>query len=134
MQIFVDGSARNNQAAEKVSACRIVLVEEGLTFTYPLGNVSNNIAEISAIQMALAYAVRNNAKSVEVLTDSRCALAWVKKGPSKRLPDAKRAEIETIRNVIAGLIEKLEHVELRWIPGEEQLADFGLKHGKKKKE
>lgn len=126
LKIWVDGSCLGNQTQQKEAACRIV-VDGGPTHTFPLGNVSNNIAEIQAILEGLRYATAQGSDEVEILSDSKVALAWVQNGPAKGLPDEKKAEVNKIRDDVHRLIGLIRHVELRWIPGEEQKADFGNK-------
>lgn len=126
LRIYCDGSCLNNQGPNKVAACRIV-VEGGPTITTQLGNTTNNLAEIHAILKSLEWAVEHKADNVEILSDSKCALAWINKGPSKSLPEDKAKEVGTLRKKIEDLKSQIKKVELRWIPGDEQLADFGNK-------
>lgn len=127
MEIWCDGSSRNNQKADhRISACRIV-TEDGHTETYELGGVSNNIAELEAILRALRYAWSKNCRSVTIYSDSRCALAWVKKGPARKLPAEKRAEVQKILDEIETLIPLFKSIHLQQIRGEDQRADFGYK-------
>lgn len=141
LKIWVDGSCLNNQGPDKVAACRIV-TETGVVRTIPLGNTSNNIAEIEAIRRGLEYAVEVGLKEVEILSDSQVALSWIRRGREKgpenciskhsTLPEDRKALVRASVGAIFALMEKIRRVEINWCPDEEQKADFGNKKGKRK--
>lgn len=130
--IWTDGSCIDQNTNHKKAASRIVVEDPAgdQTFTYDLGNNTNNIAEITAILKGIEYAVANKARKVEIKTDSRVAIAWINKGPAKSCPEAKKREIETLQKKIQTLM-LVTDVTLTWVPSEIQKADFGYKHNKK---
>lgn len=137
MDIWADGSSLNNQrAADRVAACRVT-AEDGTERTFPLGDATNNIAEIKAIRRALEYAAEKGVTSANILSDSKCALAWVERGlkdgpmrclpKNSTLPPERRAIVRCEVAMIDCLRDVIGDVKFSYCPGSENRADFGHK-------
>lgn len=91
---------------------RVVLREEYTFAGMPDREISNNEAEVRGILAALKIAKPRD----KVVTDSRCALAWVSRGRAKARPDLN----PLCRRAWELMVEK--SVMVVWRPRDENLA------------
>jgi len=81
---------------------------------------SNNIAEFLALQRVLEYAIANNIKDIQVITDSRNNQAWFKsKRIGRKINDYPRTQ--EIKNKIEAMKPQLV-IDLVWKGRNENLA------------
>src|SRR3972149_18536 len=128
--LYTDGGCKGNEqrTLSRRQMTALVTDADGVVLAARvLPGGSNNIAELLAVQYALEWCVLHEVPSVEIRTDSRNTLAWVKsKRVGKNCND--RAYVLRIKQRIA----TLRHViglTLTWIPREENKAGHKIEVG-----
>ena len=123
MIIYTDGGCSGNGQKDLTKRKMIAIVTdehgEVLVEKYQEGG-SNNIAELLAVKEALMWCSTHNVKQVEVRTDSRNNLAWVRSrrvGKNVNDPGAVMY-LKGAINALKGMIE----LKLVWVPREDNVA------------
>lgn len=123
MILYVDGGCSGN-AQKDMTKRRMVSVvtdESGRVLIEKLEQGgSNNIAELLAVKEALVWAYVNKVAEVEILTDSRNNLAWVK-GNSVGKGVNDRSAVMLLKNTIK-VLRKDVRMKIIWIPRDKNLA------------
>jgi len=106
--VYADGACSGNPGPAGVG---IVLIDgtQRLELSQYLGHATNNIAELSAIELA-ADAVTDVSRPVRMFTDSQYSIGVLQKGWKAK------ANVELVARVRQRLA-RLEDVELRYVPG-----------------
>jgi ribonuclease HI len=124
MKLFTDGSCDNFQDIKDRTMLIVVTDETGVVLVEKtkLGG-SSNVAELRAVTEAMLYAKESQVAELEVFTDSRNNLAWLKGNVGKKLND---------RNAVMDLLTAIENLKkyvtlsVWWVPREENLAGIFL--------
>ncbi len=106
--IFTDGASRGNPGPSGAAALiydnNDVLIDKISSF---LGQATNNVAEYSALLLALNRSVDLGAKRVKIITDSQLmARQW------SGLYKVKNLSIKCLYDEAKAIAEKLEHVQV----------------------
>lgn len=122
-KLYVDGGCSGNGQFDlsKRKMVSVVTDESGAVISeQSAAGGSNNIAELLAVELALAYCESRNISAVKILTDSRNNLAWTfGKKVGKKLND-RALVIETKRRIDSLMLGR--NVQMAWIPREQNRA------------
>ena len=114
MKLFTDGSCDNFQDIKDRTMVIVVTDDTGavLVEKTKVGG-SSNIAELWGVAEAMLWAKESQVAEIEVFTDSRNNLAWLKGNVGKKLND---------RNAVMDLLTAIENLKrcvnmsVSWIP------------------
>lgn len=120
MKLFTDGSCDNFRNIKDRTMLIVVTDENGtvLVENTKLGG-SSNVAELWAVAEAMLWAKESRVAELEVFTDSRNNLAWLKGNVGKKLND---------RNAVMDLLTAIENLKqyvnmsVSWVSREENVA------------
>lgn len=123
MILYVDGgcSASNQKDMSKRNMIAVVTDDRGQVLIEKLqSGGSNNIAELMAVKEALLWCFVHGVYEVELMTDSRNNLAWVK---SLKVGDHvnDKSAVQVLQTAIRALKKDVKF-KLIWIPRDENLA------------
>jgi ribonuclease HI len=112
--IHTDGAARGNPGPAGAGA--ILRTEDGevvAEIAQPLGRATNNVAEWTAVELALAEALRLGARQVDLRMDSELVARQIIGVYRVKHPDLK-----PIHRRVMGMLERLDRYTVGHVPRE----------------
>ncbi len=97
-KFYTDGSTRNNQEREnRGGAAAVFLGEPIVTLKRQLINTTNNICELTAIKMAIEYALEQKMEEITIYSDSdysiKALTVWIDGWKRKNWINSKRQPV-----------------------------------------
>jgi ribonuclease HI len=110
--------------------CAVVTDEVGVVLTrWSAIGGSNNIAELTAIDLACQLAVDNGWQEVTIRSDSRIAMIWARKPLGKKSRAGDPATVRQLQASIHGYRSRLSDLRMEWVPRHLNWAGHILEYG-----
>lgn len=107
-----DGSAIPNPGPNCVSAFVLVIGDQTIERSVPIGQGTNNVAEYKALILGMTEALDRGVNVLHATGDSLLVVRGVNRGPRK----TGKPHLEKLKAEAIALSERFAYFSLRWIP------------------
>lgn len=131
MKLFTDGGCTDptvKNCPNRIMRCVVTDVAGMVLVDKRQENGTNNVAELWAICEALVYAKACGVPAIEIYSDSKTALAWIKNGK------AKTTHQPAVSNLLLAVSNLRQNVKMTttWIPRGQNVAGIYIESSTKR--